>query len=240
MRRLNAVRNQEFCHGADLTDWGLCDYAALARHVAQLQLTGEDAEGKRMLTIAAEQWLDEQIWPQIQSLMLNDAYFRLVKYVFEISQKYIDPIGNLVVNGYVTFQMIGIRRLCDNKRDVISLRRLVIDSTLPNKQALLKKLDACDEVCDRASDHIAHTGNPVRRLKITDWNLRDDDLTNAHKAICEVAITLDRTRANPKGYVKIIPVVQTLDMREFNLSEADTKKLWEFWHAHNGAVNAWI
>jgi hypothetical protein len=70
--------------------------------------------------------------------------------------------------------------------------------------------------------------------------LTDDDLTNAQKAICEVANALDRTRAKPKGYVKIIPIVQTLDMREFNLLDADTKKLWEFWHAHNAAVNAWL
>jgi hypothetical protein len=172
--------------------------------------------------------------------MLNDAYFKLVKYVFEISQKYIDPIGNLVVNGYITFQMIGIRRLCDDRKDVISLRRLLVESTMPNKQALLEKLDACDEVCDRATDHIAHTANPARRPNITDWNLTDDDLANAQKVICEVALSLDRARARPNGYVKIIPVVQTLDMREFNLSEADTKKLWEFWHTHNDAVNAWI
>jgi hypothetical protein len=105
-----------------------------------------------MLTSATETRLDDYIWPQVQSLMLNDAYFKLVKYVFEIGQKYIDPIGNLVVNGYITFQMIGIRRLCDNRKDVISLRRLLVDSALPSKQALLKKLDACDEVCDRATD----------------------------------------------------------------------------------------
>lgn len=193
-----------------------------------------------MLTSATENRLDDYIWPQIQSLMLNDAYFKLVKYVFEISQKYIDPIGNLVVNGYITFQMIGIRRLCDNRKDVISLRRLLVDSALPSKQALLKKLDACDEVCDRATDHIAHTGDPARRPNITDWNLKDDDLTNAQKAICKVALSLDRARTRPKGYVKIIPVVQTLDMREFNLSEADTEKLWKFWHTHTDAVNAWI
>jgi hypothetical protein len=193
-----------------------------------------------MLTSATENRLDDYIWPQVQSLMLNDAYFKLVKYVFEISKKYIDPIGNLVVNGYITFQMIGIRRLCDNRKDVISLRRLLVESSLPSKPALLKKLDACDEVCDRATDHIAHTGDPARRPNITDWNLKDDDLTNAQKAISEVALSLDRARTKPKGYVKIIPVVQTLDMREFNLSEADTEKLWKFWHTHNDAVNAWI
>jgi hypothetical protein len=137
--------------------------------------------------------------------------------------------------------MMGIRRLCDDKRDVISLRRLIIDArTLPSQQALLKKLDTCNEVCDRASDHIAHTGNPARRPNLTDWNLTDGDLTNAQKAICEVAIALDRARAKPKGYAKIIPVANTLNFLDFNLSEADTKKLIQFWHAHNNAVNAWV
>jgi hypothetical protein len=194
-----------------------------------------------MLTADQERWLDEVIWPQIQGLMLNDAYFKLVRYVSEISQRYVDPIGNLVINGYVTFQMIGIRRLCDSKRDVISLRRLMIDAKgVPNQQALLAKLDACTGVCDQASDHIAHTGNPARRPKITDWGLTEDDLTVAQRAICEVAIAFDLLRPTPKGYVKIIPVMQTLNMLEFNLSLSDTSKLWEFWHAHNEAVNAWI
>ena len=193
-----------------------------------------------MLSTAAEKWLDDPIWPQIHSLMLNDAYFKLVRHVFEISQKYIDPIGNLVVNGYVTTQMVGIRKLCDNRTDVISLRRLLLDSTMLNKQELLKKLDACNEVCDRTSDHIVHTGNPARRPNITDWNLTDDALTQAQRTICEVALSLDRARVEPRGYVKLIPVVQTLDMREFGLSDADTRKLREFWHAHNDAVNGWI
>jgi hypothetical protein len=178
-----------------------------------------------MFTSDQEKWLDEVLWPQIHSLMLNDAYFKLVRYVFEISQKYIDPIGHLVVNGYITFQMMGIRRLCDYKRDVISLRRLIIGArTLPNQQALLKKLNTCNEVCDRASDHIAHTGNPARRPNLTDWHLTDADLTNAQKAICEVAIALDRARATPKGYVKIIPVVQTLNMLEYSICQLRTPR----------------
>jgi len=188
---------------------------------------------------STEDPLDSHIWPQIWGLMLNDAYFRLVKHAYELSGKYNEPIGNLVVNGYVTFQLVAIRRLCDNRRDVISLRRLLVDSNVPDKQALLKKLEACEGVCDRATDHVAHTGNPARRPNMTDWNLTDSDLVDAQKAICEVALALDRARSKPKGYVKIIPVIQTLNMHEFGLSETDTKKIWDFWHAHNDAVNAW-
>jgi hypothetical protein len=192
------------------------------------------------MSTATKNWLDDHIFPQLGSLLLNDAYFKLVRYVSEITQRYIEPIGNIVVIGYVTYQMMGIRRLCDDRRDAISLRRLLIDTSIPNQQELLKKLDVCKVICDRADDHIAHTGNPLRRPKITDWNLTDDDLMNAHKALSEVAIALERSRAKPKGYVRIIPEATTLNMLEFNLSASDTKKLWDFWHAHNDTVNAWI
>jgi hypothetical protein len=192
------------------------------------------------LATAAENWLDDHILPQIGSLLLNDAYFKLVRYVSEITQRYIEPIGVLVVNGYVTYQMMGIRRLCDNRRDAISLRRLLNDPTIPKRQELLKKLDVCNAICHRADDHIAHTGNPARRPQITDWNLTDDDLTNAHKALCEVTIALERSRAKPRGYVRIIPESNTLNMLDFKLSAPDAKKLWDFWHAHNDAVKAWI
>lgn len=142
--------------------------------------------------------------------------------------------------GYVTYQMMGIRRLYDDRRDAISLRRLLMGTSIPKQTELLQKLAVCKVICDRADDHIAHTGNPARRPQITDWNLTDDDLTNAHKSLSEVAIALERSRAKPKGYVRIIPEATTLNMLEFNLSAPDTKKLWDFWHAHNDTVNAWI
>jgi hypothetical protein len=192
------------------------------------------------LSTATEHWLDDHIFPQLGSLLLNDAYFKLVRYVSQLTQRYIEPLGHLVVIGYVTYQMMGIRRLCDDRRDAISLRRLLIDTSIPKQQELLQKLDVCKAICDTTDHHIAHTGNPARRPKITDWNVTDDDLTNAHKALCQVAIALERSRAKPKGYVRIIPEATTLNMLEFNLSASDTKKLWDFWRAHNNTVNAWI
>jgi hypothetical protein len=175
-----------------------------------------------MLTdMEANEWLDDYIWPQVIELLLNDAYFKLVRHVSLHTGKYIDPVGVLVLNGYITHQLMGIRRLCDNRRDAISMRRLLVETNVAEKPTLLAQLDACNEVCDRASDHIAHTGNPARRPRFADWHLNEEDLTNAHKAICQVTMALDRCRSKPRNYAKIFPSVG-LDMRQFNLSPAET------------------
>lgn len=92
------------------------------------------------------------------------------------------------------------------------------------------------------NDFVAHTANPLRRPHLTDWNMQVGQLTEAQKAICEVAITLDRDILRRTNYVKIIPVPQFDIMQEFRrwVPDATIKTLWEFWHAHNDAVNAWI
>lgn len=193
-----------------------------------------------MLTDAeTNEWMDSYIWPQVIELLLSDAYLKLIRHVYQKSGKYIDPVGFLVINGYITFQLMAIRRLCDNRRDAISVRRLLLEANVAEKPPLLAQLDACNEVCDRARDYVAHTGNPARRPRFADWHLTEEDLTNAHKAICQVTMTLDRCRTKPRNYSKIFPSVG-LDMRQFNLSPADTQKLWDFWHANADTVNSWV
>jgi hypothetical protein len=183
--------------------------------------------------------LYESVFPQIQSMMLNDAYFKLVKHYYELTNKYNEPIASLIINGYVTYQMIAIRRFCDDRRDVVSLHRVLLNSNLATKQQLIDKLKSCDNLCQRTSDHIAHTGNPARRPNMADWQLSESDLTEAQKSICEVAIALDRAQPNPRGFVRIIPVVQQLDMHQFEVSSDDMRKFWEFWHGHSKAINSW-
>jgi hypothetical protein len=135
------------------------------------------------------------------------------------------PLNFFLLNGYITHQLMGIRRLCDNRHDAISMRRLLVETNVTEKPTLLAQLDACNEVCDRASDHVAHTGNPGRRPRFADWHLTEEDLTSAHKAICQVTMTLDRCRSKPRSYTKIFPSVG-LNMQRFNLSPAETQKLW--------------
>ncbi len=194
------------------------------------------------------EWLDQQIWPQIHAMMLDDAYFKLMGRARELTGEFNGPIARLIEVGYITSQTVAIRRLCDGRRDVISLRRSLIEADAGNVasaeqiEGLLNRLDSCDHVCRLVNDYVAHTANPVRRPNLADWNLQVGHLTEAQKAIYGVAITLDRDLLQGKNYVKIIPVPQFDIMREFRpwVPDAKIKTLWEFWHAHNDAVNAWI
>ena len=91
------------------------------------------------------------------------------------------------------------------------------------------------------NNHVVHTANPLRRPDAVEWNLQVGQLVEAQKAICEVAVKVDRDVLRRKNYVKIIPVPQFNIMQEFKswVSDDEIKKLWEFWHTHNDAVNAW-
>jgi hypothetical protein len=193
-------------------------------------------------------WLGQHIWPQIHNVMINDAYFKLMGRAREITGQFNGPIAGLIEVGYVTSQTIAIRRLCDPGRDVISLRRLLVEAksnSLVSKviiDQLSSKLDRCDHVCSLVNNYVAHTANPLRRPVVTEWNLQVAHLTEAQRAICEVAVTFDRDLLQRTNYIKIIPVPQFNIMEEFKpwVHDADIKRLWEFWHAHNDTVNAWI
>jgi hypothetical protein len=188
-------------------------------------------------------WLNEQIWPQIQTMMLNDAYFRLMGRAREITGQFNGPIASLIEMGYLTSQTVAIRRLCDQKKDVISLRRLLIEAADygPLIGQLATHLDDCDHVVDLVNNHVAHTANPHRRPNATQWNLQVEQLIKAQRAICEVAVRFDRDVMQQRNYVKIIPVPQIDIMQEFRpwVPEDGIQKLWEFWHTHNEVVNAW-
>lgn len=194
------------------------------------------------------EWLDDLIWPQIQKMMLDDAYFKLMGRARELTGEFNGPIAGLIVVGYVTSQTIAIRRLCDGGRNVISLRRVLVEAKgrclIPADQIdqLSAKLASCDHICDLVNNYVAHTVNPLRRPKVTEWDLQAEHLTTAQKAICEVAITIDRDILQRKNFVKIIPVPQSDIMKEFRpwVSEAGVKELFSFWHSHNDAVNAWL
>jgi hypothetical protein len=119
------------------------------------------------------------------------------------------------------------------------MRRLLVETNVAEKATLLVRLDACTKLCDRASDHIAHSGNPARRPRFADWHLTEKDLTNAQKAICQVTMMLDRCRSKPRKYSKIFPSVG-LNMQRFNLPPAETQKLWDFWRVNADTVNSWV
>jgi hypothetical protein len=167
------------------------------------------------------EWLDSYIWPQIQDMMKNDAYFKMMGRARELTGEFKGPIARLNEIGYVTSQMLAIRRLCDYRRDVISLRRALIEAKAKSLASaaqidqLSDRLDSCDHICGLVNDYIAHTADPHRRPDATKWNLQREHLTKAQKAICEVANTLDRDLLHRKNYLAIIPVPQFDIMQEF-------------------------
>jgi hypothetical protein len=130
---------------------------------------------------------------------------------------------------------------------VISLRRVLEESKKTNtvvaaKAAYLsQKLDSCQSISDLVDNYIAHTGNPQRRPNMPAWSLQEQQLTEAQKAVCEVAMILARDLLR-RDYVEVMQVVQSGDiMEDFRLwmSDADIKKLWDFWHARRATVNSW-
>jgi hypothetical protein len=108
-------------------------------------------------------WLDHHIWPQVQTMMLNDAYFKLMGRVRELTGEFNGPIAGLIEVGYITSQTMAIRRLCDGGRDVISLRRSLVEAKAKNLapaaqiDQLSDRLDSCDHVCGLVNNYISPT-----------------------------------------------------------------------------------
>ena len=192
-------------------------------------------------------WMDEQIWPQIWKMLLDDAYFRLVGHARELTGKLNGSVSQVILDGYLTSQTVTIRRLCDRRRDVISLRRVLTEARASNiatrdqDDQLSDILDSCDHVHDLVSDHIAHTADPLRRPNVSAWKLQMSDLVEAQKAICRVAVTVDRDLLHRNVAINLIPEPQFNIMEDFTLWVPDEMidKLWKFWHAHKRNVNAW-
>ena len=41
-------------------------------------------------------WMDQQIWPQIWKMMLDDAYFKLVGHARELTGKLNGPVAQII------------------------------------------------------------------------------------------------------------------------------------------------
>ena len=87
-----------------------------------------------MNAVVGSDWLDRHVLPDIQGMLVQDAYFKLMGHARELTGKFNGAIAGFIYIGYVTSQTIAIRRLCENKRDVISLCRVLEESK--NSQAL--------------------------------------------------------------------------------------------------------
>jgi hypothetical protein len=203
-----------------------------------------------MSTSAPDQmkhWLDHELWPEIHAMMQNDAYFRLWLKAQELAGKPFGPIAQMVVNGYATSQLSVIRRMCDRTKGVISLRKLLelIRKQHPRKRAavdhLLNRLGTeCEELCGLASSHVAHNANPSSRTWQA-WQLTSSKIEAAQKAICEVAIIVERDLLAIAQRAYLVPVPQfdfVAELRDV-VPAQKIGELHDFWHAHNASINRW-
>src|SRR6266446_10237647 len=105
-----------------------------------------------MTALVGPDWLDQHVLPDIQNMLMQDAYFKLMGYARQLTGQFNGAIAGLIYAGYVTSQTVAIRRLCDNKRDVISLRRVLEESKKTNAAVaaragyLAQKLDSCQSI----------------------------------------------------------------------------------------------
>lgn len=107
------------------------------------------------------QWLlwlkgdpDHSVWVQIETMLWNDAIFRLINESRRIAHKTGEPSSALngafarfTDQGYVATQVLAIRRLMDKRDDVISLRR-VLNDMRANKHLMTRE------------HYVAHDGLP--------------------------------------------------------------------------------
>jgi hypothetical protein len=162
----------------------------------------------------ATEWMRDYVWPEIQAMMLNDANFRLVLSARQLTNKFNGPTAQLLQDGYLTYQMVAIRRLCDRRDDVISLRRALMEAE-KEKPAFKPRIDQLldnllkesDHVREQVNKYIAHTAKQ-KPQKFVPWNMGMQHLEAAQKAICQAAIVLNRDILGWANFVEIMPVPQ--------------------------------
>jgi len=104
-----------------------------------------------MTAVVGPDWLDQHVLRDIRQMLVQDAYFKLMGYARQLTGKFNGGVAGLIYVGYLASQTVAIRRLCENKRDVISLRRVLEESKKTNAAVaaragyLAQKLDSVPE-----------------------------------------------------------------------------------------------
>jgi len=201
------------------------------------------------MSSTASQWMRDYVWPEIEAMMLNDAHFRLVLTARHLTKKFNGPTAKLLQDGYLTYQMVTIRRLCDKRPDVLSLRKALeeVEKEKPHfkpliDQLLANLLDKCDHVCTQVNKHVAHTARPEKSGNLVQWDMGMKHLEEAQEAICRTAITLDRDILQWGCPIEVMPIPQYYFGEDLMLwvPEELRDKLNQAWHANRKRVNAWM
>ncbi len=196
-------------------------------------------------------WLDEEIWPEIHAMMHSDGYFRLWLKAQEIAKIPYGPIAQTIINGYATFQLAAVRRICDRRAqdDVISLPKLLelIKQQQPYRAAVIDSLllrlkTEWDALYKLATQYIAHNADPQKTRDWKAWGLTSAQIMTAQKAICEVFIIIERDLLAITQRACLIAVYQGDYLEEIRpwVPKDELGTLREFWHDHNKQVNQWV
>ncbi len=195
-------------------------------------------------------WLNDEIWPEVYTLIKDDAYFQLWLKANEIAATPYGPIAQTIINSYAISQLASLRRLCDLRPqdDVISLPKILklIGHEQPHRKAAVDSLAArlkqdCAETYALATQYVAHNGNPAGRNWLG-WSLTSAKLMKAQQAVCEVTVIVERDLLAITQHTHILPVPQFDYLAELKAIVPAEKlnELRDFWHAHNATVNAWV
>jgi len=182
-------------------------------------------------------------------MMWHDAHFRLVLTARQLTGNLKGPTGKLIDDGYLTYQMVTIRRLCDKDKhdDVFSLRKVLKKAKEEQPQftqeidQLSGRLSQCDHVCTQVNKHVAHTADPQKARNWEEWNMDMKDLENAQKAICQVAFKLDRILrwGCPSITIPVYQYYHAEDLMSWVVPEEKRDELNKSWYDNVKRVDAW-
>jgi hypothetical protein len=202
-----------------------------------------------MLLDRKKEWLDK-IWLEIHTLLASDAYSRLWLKAQEAAGIPYGPIARTIISQYVSYQLAAIRRICDRRKqdDVISLPKLLdmIKGDKPDAEngidSLMARLkEATDPLYALATQYVSHNADPLTTKNWKAWSLTSAQLTATHKAMCKVALAIERDLLQLTFRTHLIPVYQgdVLDEVRRYVPEDHLDELRQFWHEHNDSVNGW-
>jgi hypothetical protein len=112
----------------------------------------------------------------------------------------------------------------------------------PAADALAARLEQeCAELSRLATQYVAHNGNPAVPNRQS-WGVTLEKITQAHKAICEVAVIIERDLLAIRQRVHLVPVLQDDYLAEVKSFVPADKlpALRNFRHAHNDSINGWV
>lgn len=216
------------------------------------QSTSRSAGAAGALTCVLDrkvEWFKKEIWPEIEAMMHHDAYFKVWLKAMEFAGVPYGPIAQTIVNGYITYQLAAIRRICDRRTrdDIIALPKLLrlIAEDLPQTKSIADQLIAqlkgdCGELYQLATKYIAHNADPADPNRQA-WMVTSDKVAHAQQAICEVGIQIERDLLSLAHRVAIVPVPQFDNLAEVKafVPAGRLNDLQDFWHDYNTRINTW-